>query len=813
MDITQKPLTFLATHLKIHPMKEWNFTSSDPGSYILAADARTGPTDYTNDHIWELHLDGGEPPGVALRTTFGLRARSLRLLPRFIEGDNAITDPYQFYTAPTLRKVYPNYVEVLCSPFEGIDVKIEYWIPDSHIATGRIQIQNNRLSPRDIEVEWTALLSPTGDGQRMAAVEMEAATVLCGQTDGIYPIVFMTGGPDSGSGLYPALSIEMELAAGASRQLRWAQVALTSQEESFDLARRTVTRAWDSEISRLDVINSGLIEIESGNPQWDAAFALAQKNALGFLIGPSGHLPNPSFVINRHPDQGYSPVGDGSDYGLLWNGQTPLEADFLSTLLLPSSPDIVKGILLNFFDTQTKQGFIDFKPGLGGQRANYLATPILTNLSWRIYQVTEDRSFLEDIFPKLLAFVQSWFTSQQDRDGDGLPEWTRASQSGFDDHPTFAQWQSWAQGGDITKIESPSLCSFLYNEIQLMLKIAEIIEEVGPVPALEALAENLKTAVEAAWNDNSKFYKNWDRETHFSPDGELLSENSGPSEIHIDREFDQPVRLLLRVTAADEIPHDISIFIHGIGPAGNHRVERITDDHFIWNMNIGNVSTERCYKTIEYIQISCVNDDDKFTLLVMDYSRLDHTLFLPLWAQIPSQEKAFEFIKETITNSSVLWQPYGISACTLEPDQDDHPCVNVHMVWNQLIGEGLVAYGYQNEAVELLANLMNAVTQNLVKSKAFYRNYHAVEGHGIGERHSLSGLAPLGLFMEILGVRIISHNKIFLRGINPFPWSVTIKFRGLTVLREAKLTTVTFPGGQTTYVKTADPKIITIKAS
>ena len=803
-------MTFRETHLKIQTMQVLNLNSSDPGSYVLAADARFGPTDYSNDHIWELHLEGGEPPAVALRTSFGLRARSFRLFPRFSEGDIAVTDPSQFYKPPAVQKVFPNYLMLSCSPLEGIDVKQEYWVPESQIVCGRVNITNSRLSPRKIQFEWIAVLMPSEGGQRMAPINMEAATVLCGKTDEIFPVLFMTGGPDIGSGLYPALSVELEMGAGSSRQFTWAQSALLSQEASFELARKTAARPWDAETARLEVINSGLIEVETGDPKWNAAFYLTQKAALGLLVGPTNQLPHPSFVSSRQPDQGFSLRGDGSDYGILWNGQTPLEADYLTTLLIPASTDLAKGILFNFLENQTQQGFIDLKPGLAGQRANLLATPILTNLAWRIYQTTEELSFLAEVFPKLVSFIQAWFTNSQDRDGDGLPEWARVTQSGFDDHPTFAQWQTWAQGADITKVESPSLCAFLYRGIQILLRMAKLLNETGPVSALEAWADNLKCAIDAAWDESEKVYRNWDRETHFSPKGESLGELLGNGEVHIDREFNYPIRLLFKIQATTEVPHSIRIFIHGTGVGGNHRVERINEDQFRWNLNLGNVCSERTYKTIESIQVQGILDQDRISLQVMDLSHLDQTLLLPLWAEVVDKDYVHKFVKETIQNSALFWHLYGISACPIDPDHPDHPCVNVHMPWNQLIGEGLLAYGFREEAIELINHLMTATIQNLEKNKAFYRNYHATNGQGIGDRHALSGLAPLGLFLEALGVRIISNKKVYLKGLNQFPWPVTIKYQGMKITCESKKTTITFPGGQTTIVRNPNPRLITL---
>jgi hypothetical protein len=109
---------------------------------------------------------------------------------------------------------------------------------------------------------------------------------------------------------------------------------------------------------------------------------------------------------------------------------------------------------------------------------------------------------------------------------------------------------------------------------------------------------------------------------------------------------------------------------------------------------------------------------------------------------------------------------------------------------------------------------MSAVIQNLKQQHAFARAYHAQSGAGIGERNPVQGLAPLGLFLDTLGVRIESPpgspgsstgrgspgsstgQRVVLSGKNPFPWSITVKYRGLTITRHADQTLVVFPNGQ-----------------
>jgi hypothetical protein len=148
-------------------------------------------------------------------------------------------------------------------------------------------------------------------------------------------------------------------------------------------------------------------------------------------------------------------------------------------------------------------------------------------------------------------------------------------------------------------------------------------------------------------------------------------------------------------------------------------------------------------------------------------------------------------VTETITNPEQYWQPYGIPACPISfclPEAE--ACQTVNLLWCSLIGEGLVQYGYREAAAELVSGLMQAIIQTLKSEASFRRYYHAGTGQGLGERDALGGLPPLGLFLETLGVRLISPFKVALEGFNPSRQSR--KYRWLTILRQKEKTQVTF---------------------
>ncbi len=793
-------------------MREWKLSPGDPLVLSLASDARVGPVDYTNDHIWEVNLERSEPPGVAIQTTFGLRARSFRILPRFIQGDQAVTDPAGFDQKPWIQRLYPNLLSMHFSPFPSYDVNYDLWVPESHLLVGTLEMTNHRQANLSLRVEILCLLSPN-NGYRMSATELQAARVLSGKSDNLYPVLLMTSGPEFGSGSYPALAINLELAPEESCQVSWILAVAESPEASLELARRLTARNWEAEQAYINLLNAGQVEIYTGNPDWDAAFMLSQKSAFSLLMSASPALPYASFILNRLPDQGYSLRGDGSDYSHTWNGQTPLDTYYLLEYLLPGSDEIAKGILRNFLSIQTEGGRIDWKPGLAGQRSRILATPLLAHLAWRIYETSQDKDFLGEVFPALLKFNQAWFQPEQDRDGDGIPEWDHLSQIGIEDHPLYSRWQEWSEGIEINSAESPALCAFLYQECQSLIQMAELLGSEAAIEALQATAERLRLAVEIAWDGEKSSYQYVDRETHFSAPGRLLAEGNGSGILHIDAKFAQAVRLVIQIHTHDENTRRTRIAISGTSATGQSRLETIPEERIKWSLGWGVTTGERVYQQVDTVELSGLAEGDLVRIITASYDQPDITCFLPLWAKISEPERAAQMIENSLLNPQKFWRSHGLPtslANGLPVEGEGYTSAN--LVWNLLVGQGLLGYGYRQEAARLFNNLMKGILRSLKEQQTFRRYYQADTGQGRGERNPLQGLAPVSFFLECLGLRLISPRKVLLNGFNPFPWPVTVKYRGLTILCQKDKSTVIFPDGQAITIDDPTPRVVSLEA-
>ncbi|HLF03115.1 MAG TPA: hypothetical protein VI547_14125, partial [Anaerolineales bacterium] len=662
-------------------MRDWKLTQADPLALRLAADVRFGPTDYADDQIWELSLAGGDPAALAMRTSYGLRAREMRLFPIFREGESLVADPDQFAAPPVVNRFSVNYIQVSFSPLDGIRVHAEYWCPDSHSVVGQFIIANESTAARSIRFKLSASLLPLPGGEVMAPTQTGPLHYLKGRTGNLAPIVLLENGLPTDYGTWPAVVLPLSLAPGESHTARWAHSARPMPEAGLDTCKGLLESGWPIHFQRIKHLAADIPEIETGDPAWDAAFAFAYKVALQSYVGPTSHLPYPSFIFARNPNKGYSAKGDGSDHTWLWDGQVATEAYVNIPQIVPAAPELAKGIIRNYIAVQEPSGFIDWKPGLAGQRNRALCMPLLAAIAWSIYEYTEDRDFIAEVYEPLKRFVNVWFTDKYDRDQDGLPEWSHTIQQALDESPSFARWVRWGQCADITLAESPDLAAYLYRELKALIKMAHTLDRDEDTPPLAARADMIRIAVDGMWCDETASYHYVDIETHESPRGFEAARSVGPFSnvpgqaqegaliYEINRKFAPAARVLVKVLGEKEAtPPSVTVTIHGRGRRGRRRVEILQPRRMAWYWGIGSVTSDKLYAEVEKVEVAGVPADWEVIVSTVDYTRQDQTLLLPLWAGLARGERRDALVKRTITDPERFWRAYGIPNCSaLDP--------------------------------------------------------------------------------------------------------------------------------------------------
>ena len=788
-------------------MREWGLTAEAPLALRIAADARMAVPSYVDDQIWELRLEGGTPSALALETSYGLRARNMRIFPGFRLDQDTWIDPLDFHLPPKVHSFLPNYLRISFEPKFELKVTAEYWAKESNLMGGRFTLYNAGVDSIRPEMLLHAQLQPGENPQTMTSVSHQGVAVLQGSTGPLAPLLFISGGPRAAIAPYPALSVRPQLEPGASELFTWAHSACPELSESLISARELMSVNWDAEIARIEQANSRLVDVETGDAEWDVAFSLAQTTSISAFVGPTRHMPHPSIVEERVPHRGYSAHPEGRDHDLGWDGVSAPHAYVTILQLLPSAPELAQGMLLNYLASQAPKGMIDWNPGLGGQRSGMQCVPLLATLAWRIYLQSEDREFLSSVYPRLAGFIESWFGESQDYDRDGQPEWSSSAQSGFEDWPAYDRMHYWGQGLDIALAETPDLSSYLFREIEALIEIGRTLGQTEQDQDLGTRHLLLKEAIERTWSDKESCYLSQDRDLDTTIAGSRLGTGQGNFEIEVGRDYDPQVRVLVRVRGDEQERRRLKVAVYGQSGKSRKRSHELTGSSFQWVEDLGTATTEVTFARIEKIVVRGLGSESKTELRIADYSRPDHTGLLPLWAGVPGRKRADELVKQNIKNGRRYHREFGLP--NWPADGLAYRFASVQIRPNLMIGEGLVDYGYLKEAADLVSRLMRACLHTLHEDRAFRESYHPDQPGGAGRQGHSSGVAPLSLFLYVLGVRLISPTKIALRGHNPFPWPVRVSWRGITVAWEDAAAIVQFPDGGEVRVEGNAIQIVT----
>jgi hypothetical protein len=775
-------------------MREWNLTSGDPLSLFLAADARLCAPDYTDDQVWELCLRGGDPPAMAAETTLGLRAVSLRLFPIFLLGSRPLQDPSAFAAPPAVKRFAPNYLNVRCRPAAGLTADCEFWVPESHALAGRITLSTDGPQALSGECWLAGILRPAAEGSpfTVESAGPYEGPYLRGGVRGAVPLLTVAGAGGSGRGAVPSLRVSFEIDPDRPYSLRWVFCCQRTAEEGLQCARSILARQWEAEIARIELAAESFVDFETGRPDWDAVLAFSQQTAVQALVGGTRALPHPSPVVGRNPERGFSLRGDGSDYGPGWSGTNLSDLLTILPVWALVRLEIAQDLLRNWA-AAAGGGLPDARPGAGKQRAGLLAPPLLAQSAERALGGREDPAFLEDIRPLAECCLAAWFEEDHDRDRDGLPEWDRPDAFGPQIPPLWSRENPWGGCVRPEETESPSLAALLLGECQAAARMADRAGAADRAEKWRKRFADVRRAMQRM--DTAEGYRSIDRVTHSSPSGRLVWEGTLGGELASQVTVGEGARLLLRCWGSQETRPVVQVTVSGRDAQGRACEEIFRSEHFVWLRGAGTCFSRTVWKRIDAIRSEGAAEGLNLRLEVPDLRREDLSDFLPLWARAASEPQAGRLFAR-LGSGSEFDSPAGLRFVPRsDPASGKEAGDGVWMFWNMLMGEAAIRFGKIELVLGWIETWMRSLSAALRTDRSFRSRYDPDRAGGSGPRNSLQGIFPVGLFLAALGVRPLSADRVWVGGRSIFPFPVTIRWRGMTILREGDSLEVGFPSG------------------
>ena len=789
-------------------MRDWHLTADSPLSMRFAADVRLGRTNYADDQSWEIAFGNGQEPALNFQTRYGGRAGLVRLVPMWVIDSSPVYETSAFAEKPVLRAFAPNYAKITARPLSTLALTAELWVMESQAVGGCFTLENTSNAPVTLRLELFAQVVREGSmvDMNLLGLDDNSEALHLGMVGNLNPILLLehatASGTVPGEHVSPKLSAPISIAPGATASIRWVHAGRPSLNDSLQSAFKWLYQTdWNEAFQAVERVNTNTPIIETGNADWDAAIAFSQQVVLRSFVGPTGNLPYPSFVTARIPSRGFSPYGDGSDYSGQWGGQTAA----LDYLALPAvailAPDLARGAIRNALAVKQADGWIDFKPGLGGQRSNVLSMPLLATTAWRIYELTEDRDFIAEVYASLSQFFERWFQHDMDRDGDGLPEWSITAQSGYPDNPMFARYRRWAQNADISKAETPDLAAYLVCEANSLLQMATLLDNKDTA-SIRARLDKLLAHLDALWDDKTGRYVCRDRDTHHTPVGTLLFQGKADESFDARPRLDPPNRLILRVIGGKDHAPRVTATVEGIDSNGKSVAETLPTSAFIWHYGLGAAVSEHAYSQVNYVKFEGLSRVFSVEVSTVDLTRQNQTLLTPLWAEVGGEERALQLAK-LITDPARYWRPFGMPVCPADDPafapNNDGGSGGVWLLWNTMLIEALLA-GPAEVGFTLFSHILAAQIKALRHDHGFREAYNSDTGDGIGDLDELAGVVPLQLVMELIGLRIINQRRVWAGRWFAFPDPIKVTQNGVEVTRSKEGTTVHFPSGHVAQV-------------
>ena len=777
--------------------------AAQPFVFPIAADARLGRSDYCDDQAWTVKLGTRDEAALAFQTQFGGRAGLVSLVPIWRIGDRRIYQHLAYASKPVITRFAPNLLEIEAAPLPELELTLRFWAMESRAAGGEFQLNNAGGDSIDLQFELFGHVAINGRNRKLNVLTLGdySLALHLGQIGNINPVLTLEGATAEiygGRISSPKLGCRLELPPGGGARIPFVCAGMEDMRDSYSVAMNWLSRPWDEPFRQIDRAAAAIPRITTEDADWNRVLDLSYVHLMQSFMGATEHLPGRSQVANRADNRGWSRRGDGSDHIRAWSGQDPTLAYLSLPVVAGIDATLATDIVRNYLATQDERGFLDRQPGLGGQRQGALLMPLLARLCWMIYEATNDRDFLADVLPPLVAFFGCWLSAENDADDDGLPEWRSERQMGYIAFPTFGRGQAWAQGADIRQMETPDLLAYLISEADAICQIAGALEETEIHEVVSRQLTALEAHLQELWDGARFTYR--DRDSDLTSAGvRLLRGGAGDREHLIDQTLPTPARLMIRVVGGVSQRPRITMTLEGKDAAGEEILIEASMNDFLWQNRQGVFTSVGPLSYVRSVAISGLSRVYKVYVETVDSSRLDINALLPLWTGRLNAEQAASLARLALDEEHFL-RPNGLTMVSAADRNFDASNARggggIWMYWLSLVGEGLFRSGFQAEAAALVTRVLNGLARVLAREGKLSQFYHADETQGFGEDHHIGGIAPLKLLNDVIGIRIVAPDKVWVGG--DFVWGepISVEQHGVIVRRDTDNIYVEFPSGQ-----------------
>lgn len=704
---------------------------------------------------WVITAGNPSSSTLGVKSRFSNRSGEILLQARYNEGLLESHSPREFPLPPTLSQMSWDWIEYHCQPLQDLMVEVINWVPDPRVICGRHRIHNNGSQRREITLKLTCQDELGRRGIRLSKETYQGRKILSGRSKDENLVLFLAGSETAPPGPSNQLVATFTLEPAGLTEIHWILICCDSDTDAHKTMDKVIRLDWDGELARRKIALSSQLQIITGNADWDFSLAFSQRQARTLL----------NQLILQTENCGRS------DLAL-----DPLQAWQLYLALTPLQTSNLEWLLRTTFQENP------------GKITSY---PLEAELFWRAQQVGISQDLLKEFLPVVERNLNSWFSSNNDKDQDGVPE--GPGKTLFDAGLYSSQEESLSidpsQGDEY--IETPGLAALLHNEICQLEKLQEMVP--GSRIPLEFSKRKRKLAdfILSSWEGGESRFRARDYQTHLSERGYALP---GPIQNGwniLRAKLPYPARLTMQIprTSENPIPGDLQVTFQGTDWQGRYRVETLTSQDILRYDSAGWGTTETIFSQLDYCIVLGLEGTQNILLLAPRSDKRDLSLTLPLWVEDLPVEMRENMINGSLAAPSSFWSAYGLKSCPLPGSSP------VQLPLNLLVCQGLIKAGHTRLAGDIFKLWMDAISINLTQTGCLYSSWESQTGTRLGKGNQLESTLPIGLLLDLVGVRFLIDGDIILEEREPVLFPVQLNYRGVEITLAERESTVAQPGG------------------
>jgi hypothetical protein len=301
------------------------------------------------------------------------------------------------------------------------------------------------------------------------------------------------------------MPVSMRLEPGESEHLRIVRAVArpsVSREELINRARDVLNEELDKYLSDNEKLFGNIPRFKFENPDHEMLYWNAFSLMRQVMLPPENKSSYNYYVFSREPQWGWGHGGQ-----VFHESITMLAYAYMDPVSAMNSQRV-------YCERQYKSGYINYRTGpyldeiIKYNHELTSSAPWYAWQNWEVYKITGEKEFLKEIYASSKKFY-NYYTSNRDKDGDGLCEWgAHAVLESVRD----AAVAVWDEVGWPTNFEGLDVNCMLVKEAK---SLAEMAEELGYKKEAAQWRQNALTRQklinETMWDEATGFYYNADK--------------------------------------------------------------------------------------------------------------------------------------------------------------------------------------------------------------------------------------------------------------------------------------------------------------